>query len=92
MVRLGLPWLTFLVLVWPLFMWVAYRAAGHDVQPWETFLDRQPFLDSGPLWFAQVLLYVSIGYALWPWVATEAVRTRARRHVVGPGRSRWRLF
>jgi fucose 4-O-acetylase-like acetyltransferase len=64
LVRLGRPWLAFVVLVWPLSMWLAYRAAGHDVLPWETFLYRQPFLDSGPLWFVQVLLYVSIAYAL----------------------------
>ena len=84
MVRLGLPWLTFLVLVWPLCMWVAYRAAGHDVQPWETFLDRQPFLDSGPLWFVQVLLYVSIGYALWPSVGARRRTDGSRQRVVGP--------
>jgi hypothetical protein len=82
-VRLGLAWLTFLFLVWPLCMWVAYRAAGHDVQPWETFLDRQPFLDSGPLWFVQVLLYVSIGYALWPSVGTRRT-DGSKRRVVGP--------
>jgi hypothetical protein len=66
LVRLGVPWLAFVVLVWPLSMWLAYRAAGHDLLPWDTFLHRQPFLDSGPLWFAQVLLYVSIAYALLP--------------------------
>jgi hypothetical protein len=65
LVRLGVPWLAFVVLVWPLSMWLAYRAAGHDVLPWDTFLHRQPFLDSGPLWFVQVLLYVSVAYALW---------------------------
>jgi Acyltransferase family len=83
-VRLGLAWVTFLFLVWPLCMWVAYRAAGYDVQPWDTFLDRQPFLDSGPLWFVQVLLYVSIGYALWPspGVGRRADGSTGRR--VGP--------
>ena len=84
MSRLGLAWLVFLVLVWPLCMWVAYRAAGYDVQPWQTFLDRQPFLDSGPLWFAQVLLYVSIGYALWPSVGAGRRRNAPGRRVVGP--------
>jgi hypothetical protein len=79
LVRLGLPWLTFVVLVWPISMWLAYRAAGHDVLPWETFLHRQPFLDSGPLWFAQVLLYVSIAYALWP-------RLDPRHHAGAPPR------
>ena len=67
-VRLGVPWLFYTLLVWPLFMWLAYRSAGHPLSYWQVFLGRQPFLDSGPLWFAQVLLDVSIGYALWTWV------------------------
>ena len=84
MARLGLPWLTFVFLVWPLCMWVAYRAAGYDVLPWETFLHRQPLLASGPLWFAQVLLYVSIGYALWPRLDRRRHPDASLRHVVGP--------
>jgi hypothetical protein len=67
MTRLGLPWLSFMLLVWPLFMWLAYRSAGHQLSYSQAFLERQPFLDSGPLWFAQVLMYVSLGYALWRW-------------------------
>jgi hypothetical protein len=65
--RLGVPWLLFTVLVWPLFMWFAYRAAGHQLSYWQVFRGRTPFLDSGPLWFVQVLLYASLGYALWTW-------------------------
>jgi hypothetical protein len=65
--RLGVPWLLFTVLVWPLFMWFAYRAAGHQLSYWQAFRGRTPFLDSGPLWFVQVLLYASFGYALWTW-------------------------
>ena len=64
-VRLGVPWLIFMLFVWPFFMWLAYRAAGHDLSFWQAFRGRQPFLDSGPLWFVQILMYVSIGYALW---------------------------
>ena len=67
MTRLGLPWLSFTLCVWPLLMWLAYRSAGHRLSLWQGFLGRQPFLDSGPLWFAQVLMYVSLGYALWRW-------------------------
>jgi peptidoglycan/LPS O-acetylase OafA/YrhL len=66
-IRLGLPWLVFMLGIWPLFMWFAYRAAGYDISLWEAFLGRQPFLDAGPLWFAQILMYVSLGYALWRW-------------------------
>jgi hypothetical protein len=67
MTRLGLPWLAFALFVWPLFMWLAYRSAGQRLSYWQAFLGRQPFLDSGPLWFAQVLMYLSVGYALWRW-------------------------
>jgi Acyltransferase family len=69
--RLGLPWLAFTLLLWPLFMWFAYRAAGYQVSYWWSFTHRQPFLDSGPLWFAEVLLYVSVGYAAWTWMAAR---------------------
>jgi hypothetical protein len=68
LVRLGLPWLAFMLLVWPLFMWFAYRSAGYQLTYPEAFRGRQPFLDAGPLWFAQVLLYASLGYALWSWL------------------------
>jgi hypothetical protein len=65
--RLGVPWLLFTLLIWPLLMWAAYRSAGHPLPIWEALQARQPFLDSGPLWFVQILLYVSLGHALLTW-------------------------
>jgi fucose 4-O-acetylase-like acetyltransferase len=67
LLRLGLPWLVFTLLVWPLLMWAAYRSAGHPLPIWEALQARQPFLDSGPLWFVQILLYVSLGHGLLTW-------------------------
>ena len=67
LIRLGLPWLLFTLLIWPLLMWAAYRAAGYPLPIWEALQARQPFLDSGPLWFVQILLYVSVGHALLTW-------------------------
>ena len=67
LVRLGVPWLLFSLLIWPLLMWAAYRSAGHPLPIWEALQARQPFLDSGPLWFVQILLYVSLGHALLTW-------------------------
>ncbi|HET8914209.1 MAG TPA: acyltransferase, partial [Propionibacteriaceae bacterium] len=64
LVRLGLPWLMFTLLIWPVVMWLAYRSAGHPIPIWEAWQARQPFLDSGPLWFVQILLYVSLFHAL----------------------------
>ncbi|HEX6351978.1 acyltransferase [Actinophytocola sp.] len=78
--RLGLPWLLSALLLWPLSLWIAYRAAGHDATPWSVLADREPFLDSGALWFALVLLLFSLGYALWPWRARGTVP--AARHLV----------
>ncbi|GLZ31700.1 hypothetical protein Lesp02_38880 [Lentzea sp. NBRC 105346] len=63
LVRLGIPWAVSAVLAWPLFLWIAYRAAGHEVSPWWVFTHRDPFLDSGSLWFVLVLLIFSVGYA-----------------------------
>jgi peptidoglycan/LPS O-acetylase OafA/YrhL len=92
LLRLGLPWLAFTLLLWPLSMWFAYRAAGRDVSYWWAFTHRQPLLDSGPLWFAEILLYFSLGYAAWIWAAARLGRGPAGeaspltgRHLVGLG-------
>jgi peptidoglycan/LPS O-acetylase OafA/YrhL len=65
LLRLGGPWLVMLLLIWPLFMWFAHRAGGQDLTFGQAFRQRTPFLDSGPAWFLEVLLVVSLGYALW---------------------------
>lgn len=72
--RLGVPFLGFMALIWPLFMWAAYRADGYRVSYWWAFTHRQPFLDSGPLWFAEVLLYFSLAYAAWSWAGSRLGR------------------
>ena len=68
LLRLGLPWLLFTLLIWPLVMWAAHRAAGDPLPIWQALQARQPFLDSGPLWFVQILLYVSLAHALLSWI------------------------
>jgi len=67
LLRLGVPWLLFTFTIWPFVMWVAYRSAGHQISFWQALEDRQPFLDSGPLWFVQILLYASVVHALITW-------------------------
>lgn len=63
--RLGLPWAASAFLVWPLTMWLAYRAAGYHESPLWVTTHRYPLLDSGSLWFTFVLLIFSIAYAVW---------------------------
>ncbi|WP_309110489.1 acyltransferase [Saccharothrix sp.] len=64
LLRLGVPWVLSALVVWPLSLWVAYRAAGHDVSPWWVFTHRDPLLDSGSLWFVAILLLFSLVYAV----------------------------
>ncbi|SFR28259.1 Acyltransferase family protein [Lentzea waywayandensis] len=70
LVRLGTPWVVSAVVVWPTFVWIAYNGAGRDVSWWQAFTGRQPFLDSGSLWFVGVLLIFSIAIALAPPIAS----------------------
>lgn len=63
--RLGVPFVVSMLLVWPLFLWLAYLAAGQDVGYWWLLTGRERTLDSGALWFAEVLLIFSLAYLLW---------------------------
>ncbi|MET8763329.1 acyltransferase [Lentzea sp. NPDC004782] len=64
-VRLGVPFVVSAVVLWPASMLLAYRSAGHDVGYWWVLTQRDHVLDSGSLWFAEVLLLFSLGYAAW---------------------------
>jgi peptidoglycan/LPS O-acetylase OafA/YrhL len=86
LLRLGVPFVVFVALVWPLFMWFAYLAAGRRVSYWWAFTHLQPFLDSGPLWFVEVLLYVSLGYAAWHWTVARVGRPAFRQRASLRGR------
>lgn len=77
LLRLGVPWLIFTLLIWPLLMWVVYRSAGYSLSVWEVMRTRQPFLDSGPLWFVQILLYASLAHALVIWIGQNRIHRRA---------------
>jgi hypothetical protein len=62
-VRLGLPYLVYAVLLWPLLLWLMYLATGHRLPPGRLLGDGHALLDSGPLWFVGVLLLFSVAYA-----------------------------
>ncbi|NIJ10657.1 hypothetical protein FHU38_001001 [Saccharomonospora amisosensis] len=64
-VRLGLPFVLSLLVLWPLSVWLAYYAAGRSVTFGWVLVGRERMLDSGALWFAEVLLVFSLAYASW---------------------------
>jgi hypothetical protein len=61
-VRLGLPFLASALVIWPMTMWVAYRSSGRAVSYGFLLTGRERLIDSGGLWFAEVLLLFSLGY------------------------------
>ena len=81
--RLGLPWLVSALALWPVSVWVAYRGAGRHVSVWWVFRHRNPFLDSGALWFALVLLIFSVAYAACLALVRRLLGRRPADRVVG---------
>lgn len=74
LVRLGVPLAAFVFVLWPLMSYALYRAAGVHRSLWNVYVDPDPLLDNGPLWFLEVLLVYSLVYASW--VAWRSYRGR----------------
>lgn len=68
LVRLGIP-----LAVWTLGVWPALLFARDRVDPsyyyntsfWDEVVHRHPSFEPGPMWFVEVLLIFSLGYAAW---------------------------
>jgi len=86
LLRLGIPFLASALVVWPLSVWATYRLAGRPVSFWWVLAQRGTPLDSGALWFAEVLLFFSVVYAAWRRLAarsgTPAPRPLGARELV----------
>jgi hypothetical protein len=65
LVRLGVPLAVWTLVVWPGAIWAADLAAGESHSFWWQLLHGSPFLDTGPMWFVEVLLIYSLAYAAW---------------------------
>ncbi|MBC7268384.1 MAG: acyltransferase [Streptomyces sp.] len=65
LLRLGVPYAVWVLLVWPAVVWAPRRVAGWDATYWEMFVGAEPFLDAGAMWFVGVLLLYSLVYAAW---------------------------
>jgi surface polysaccharide O-acyltransferase-like enzyme len=64
-VRLGVPLAVWVLVVWPLILAAMQAAVGEPTSySWE-LLHGEPFLDTGPMWFVELLLIYSLGYAAW---------------------------
>lgn len=83
LLRLGVPFVAFVLLVQPALTYALYRPLGHDTGSyWEEMVGAEGQIDTGPLWFVGVLLIYSLTYAAW-----VALRGRPPRFR-GPVRAR----
>jgi hypothetical protein len=64
LLRLGVPFAVFVLLLWPVTLYALYRTLGRTTRSyWAYFTGALP--DNGPLWFVGLLLLLSLGYAAW---------------------------
>jgi hypothetical protein len=65
LVRLGVPVVVWALVIWAGAKWVVYQVGGETSSFWWRFVHSDPFLDTGPMWFVEVLLVYSLAYAAW---------------------------
>lgn len=80
LLRLGVPFLVFVLLLWPVLLYAIYRPFGHVTSSfWAATRDGMP--DTGPAWFIAVLLLLSLLYAAWSALRPTRGFVRRRRPV-----------
>ncbi len=67
LLRLGVPFAVFVLLLWPLLLYALYRPLGNAAGSyWTEFIGtREESLDTGYLWFIGDLLIFSLAYVAW---------------------------
>jgi hypothetical protein len=76
LLRLGIPFVLYTLLIWPLVEWSLQGLLLHRRSYWDSFLDTDPVLDNGPMWFVGILLVYSlalVGWRAWFPPSNEAV-------------------
>ena len=88
-IRLGIPWLVYMLLLQPLVYYIAY---GMPISFWSfylLYLHGVGAIADGPIWFVELLLYFSLLYAAWRWLARWRTPP-ASGEGAGPGS--WAIF
>jgi hypothetical protein len=65
LLRLGLPFAVYTLLAWPVIEYALHDPLLHERSYWQSFMDSDPLLDNGPMWFVGVLLLYSLGLVAW---------------------------
>lgn len=88
LVRLGVPLAVWALVSWPGAKWLIFEVGGEPTSFWWRFMHSDPFLDTGPMWFVEVLLIYSLAYAAWrQWTARTAAEPAPDRRSPLTGRT-----
>lgn len=82
LLRLGVPFAVFALLIWPLLEYALFRWLGQAPDLW-TYLLAEKSLDTGVLWFVGALLAFSLAYAFLVQVRGRPARQRERELRLG---------
>jgi len=81
LVRLGIPLAIWMLGIWTALQFAIHREGQHHWTFWYALLHRHPFLEPGPMWFVEILLIYSLGYAAWrQWRQHHASPFATRAH------------
>jgi glucan biosynthesis protein C len=69
LIRLGIPWLVYSLLLEPLVYYIAHGLPGSFWSFYPTYLHRVDSIADGPIWFVELLLFFSLLYIAWRWLA-----------------------
>jgi surface polysaccharide O-acyltransferase-like enzyme len=75
-IRLGIPWLVYALLLQPLVYYIAQGLTGSFWSFYPTYFHFESTIADGPIWFVELLLFFSLLYAAWRWL------TRSRPQAV----------
>ena len=77
LIRLGIPWLVYTLLIEPLVVYIAQGLPGSFWGFYPTYLRRVDRIADGVIWFVELLLFFSLVYAAWRWLTRHRTRTTA---------------
>ena len=71
LVRLGIPWLVYSLLLQPLVYYIVRGLPGSFWSFYPKYLHRVDSIADGPIWFVELLLFFSLFYAAWRWLTRQ---------------------
>ena len=75
LIRLGIPWLVYALLIQPLVYYIAHGLPGSFWSFYPTALHLMGSIADGVIWFVELLIFFSLVYAAWRWLTRHRTQT-----------------